>query len=465
MDFIRDLEKIIAFQNTNCSSAAEVLATLGTPDASIAILDEDRISSHCFTTQKSDENTLFQACSISKPMAATATFRAVQAGKLSLTAPITNYLSSEQLRLISSPGTENILPNVTIEMLLSHTSGLAVHGFGGYAKDPPSIPTVLGGGYPSNSMPVRLEGLPGHCYSYSGGGYTVLQLILETVFHEPFSKIMQDLLFKPLDMKRSFYALAPGEENYAKAFHTGYTQCDPPYHVYPELAAAGLWTTPGDLLRVVRAIQSSLNSKNDSFLQAKWARLMLTEVQESMARGWAAPKGSGTFAHGGSNDPGYRCYLIGFANLEHDRAKAAPVTDCGVCVMTNSAQGFELSLKIVMAATCIKNWPAFPPRSILGLVPFASWIAVDARWEEWAGKWSKDWEILLGEGRVPMVKFQRLAPLRLYSASVPAKMYQEGSSIDLVVGGLEMMFRLGWEEGKRIVELWQGEVSKLEQVE
>ncbi|MCJ1240662.1 hypothetical protein MMC14_008666 [Varicellaria rhodocarpa] len=140
MDFIPDLEKIIAFQNTNCSFAAEVLATLGTPAASIAILDKGTISSHCFTTQNGDGNTLFQACSISKPMAATATFRAVQAGKLSLTAPITNYLSSEQLRLMTFPGTENILPNVTLEMLLSHTSGLAVTGFSGYAKDPlPSI--------------------------------------------------------------------------------------------------------------------------------------------------------------------------------------------------------------------------------------------------------------------------------------------------------------------------------------
>ena len=158
----------------------------------------------------------------------------------------------------------------------------------------------------------------------------MLQLILETVFHESLPKITQDLLFKPLGMTRSFYALTSGEENYTSAFHTGYTPCDPPYHIQPELAAAGLWTTPGDLLRVVRAIQSSLNSKNDGFLQAKWAHMMLTEVQESMARGWVAPKGSGSFAHGASNEPGYLCYLIGFANLEHDQAKAAPVTDCGV---------------------------------------------------------------------------------------------------------------------------------------
>ena len=461
MESLQDLEKTIIFQNAGCSSAADVLVKLGTPTASVAILEKGIISARCFSTQKSDEETLFQACSISKPMAAIATFRAVQAGKISLTTPISDCLSPKHMSLIQSPATAKILQSVTIEMLLSHTSGLTVPGFQGYAKDAPSIDVVLKGVYPSNSMPICLEGLPGQQFSYSGGGYTVLQLILETLFQKSFPDIMQELLFEPLGMNRSFYALAPTEDNYATAFHTGYTPCDHPYHIQPELAAAGLWTTPSDLLRAVHAIQSSLKGTNDGFLQLKWARLMLSEVQSAMARGWVAPKGRGVFSHGGANDPGYRCYLLGYADLEHDNAKAAAATECGICVMTNSAHGFDICLKILTAVIHRKKWPALPPKHS-AFVPFMSSAPLDERWKEWIGKWSDDWEVLIEE-RHPILKFRDLAPMRLCAASMPAETYSEGSSIDLVVEGLEMMLRLGWEEGKRMVEVWQGGIIKLEQ--
>ena len=480
MAFFKELEAILLSQDPRHTSAADALVALDAPNASIAILEKGNISAHNISTLGADSDTLFQAASISKPMAAMVVFKAVQSGHLSLDTPISTYLSPDQLSFIQTPKTADLTQHITIEMLLSHTSGLSVPGFRGYSASPPQLSTILRGEYPSNSPQVRLEGLPGHEFSYSGGGFTVLELILETVFQKPFPEIMQESLFTPLNMRRSFYVLPPAEKNFASAYFTAHTPCNPPFHIQPERAAAGLWTTPSDLLRVVSAVHSSL--QGSGFLEPKWAKLMLSEVSSGMARGWRAPRKSGAFTHGGSNDPGYRCLVIGYNTLlgpdnnqdQTDAAKAAQ--NCGICIMTNSALGTETHNKLVQAIAFLKNWPLAPATLRAGNVPFASTTTtIDTRWREWAGKWGEQSEqseqsdpsnhnhwTLLERNGLPILQFKNLPPRVLRPAAIPPHLYPKGNSIDLVIDGLYMMLRLGWKDDNRILELWNGDVSVLE---
>ncbi|MCJ1383028.1 hypothetical protein MMC17_006141 [Xylographa soralifera] len=458
---LQDLENLVAGQFGSPISPAEALTRLGVPAASLAILANDEISTNTISTSNVNSDTLFQACSISKPIAAVAVFRATQAGYLSITAPITRYLSPRQLSFLETPQTKPLLQYITIEMLLSHSSGLSIGGFPGYVHDPPPIATILQGLSPSNTAQVHLEGFPGQRFQYSGGGITVVQMILETVLQKSFPSIVQELVFEPLNMSRSCYKLLDTEHNFATAHATAYTAHDPPYHIFPEMAAAGLWTTPGELLLVIRALQSSLKGANDSFLRQEWARLMLTPVQSKYACGWKAPAASGIISHGGSNDPGYRCLLLGWADVAGDeKVELGKAEGCGVCVMTNSPRGAEVVIKIAQAAGYLMEWPAFP--IALGMdtdiIPLVASGEVSEDWKDWAGYWGDKWHILRGER--PTLKFAYLPPVRLLPAAVaPRKYDHDVLSIDLVAEGLEVMLRLGWEKGERIIEIRPGQES------
>ncbi|MCJ1399096.1 hypothetical protein MMC11_002298 [Xylographa trunciseda] len=460
MTRLHDLENLVVGQFGSATSPSEALARLGISAASIAILANDGISTTTFSPSNIDSDTLFQACSISKPIAAIAVFRAAQAGHLSVSAPITRYLSSQQLSLLETPQTKPLLQHVTIDMLLSHTSGLSIGGFPGYTHDPPPIATILQGLSPSNTAQVHLEGFPGQRFQYSGGGFTVVQMILETVLQKPFPAIIRELVFEPLNMSRSCYKLPDAERNFAGAYATAHTAHDPPYHIFPEMAAAGLWTTPSELLLVVRALQSSLQGINDGFLRQEWARLMLTEVQSKYARGWKAPEGSGVIKHDGSNNPGYRCLLLGWVDVAGDgKVELGNADGGGVCVMTNTPQGAEVAIKLAQAAGYLLEWPAFPTALHMDtdIVPLWAPGEVSDGWKEWAGYWGDKWHILHGES--PTLKFAYLPPVRLLPAAVSPRKYEEGTSIDLVVEGLEIMLRLGWEKGERVVEIRPGHES------
>ncbi|KAH0009744.1 hypothetical protein KCU78_g10592, partial [Aureobasidium melanogenum] len=125
------------------------------------------------------------------------------------------------------------------------------------------------------------------------------------------AQVMQEYVFTPLGMKRSTYAIPDDEDlntekqqgkgNYARAYYNGYTACEAPHRVNPEQSAAGLWTTPTDLLILVSAIQKSLHDENE-FLPHHLANQMLEEVTAGMAHGWFVTNTH--FGHGGSNMPG-----------------------------------------------------------------------------------------------------------------------------------------------------------------
>ena len=280
-------------------------------------------------------STLFQAGSISKPVAATAVLKKVEAGALRLDANVNDYLKS--WKLPASP--EAAGRTVTLERLLSHTAGLTVHGFPGYAvgEEVPTIPQVLDGQPPANTAPVRVAFEPGTKYQYSGGGVTIAQLVMTDTFGKPFPDLERELVLGPAGMTHSTYEqpLPPAKLALAAA---GYRADGRPLegkrHTYPEMAAAGLWTTAEDLARFAIAIQKSLAGQPGALLSKEMARRMTTPVKEQAGLGLFLDAREGTtwFGHDGA-DAGFQALLV--ASRDGD-------CRCGIAVMANSDNGVRL---------------------------------------------------------------------------------------------------------------------------
>ncbi|MGH7969915.1 MAG: serine hydrolase domain-containing protein, partial [Limisphaerales bacterium] len=148
-------------------------------------------------------STLFQAGSVSKSVAALGALGLVEAGKLSLDEDVNAKLNS--WKVPENKFTKE--KKVTLRRILSHSAGLTVHGFPGYAADKP-LPTlvqVLDGVPPANTSPIRVDIEPGSKLRYSGGGYTVMQQLVIDVTHEPFDRFMQETILTPLKMTTSTY--------------------------------------------------------------------------------------------------------------------------------------------------------------------------------------------------------------------------------------------------------------------
>ncbi|MEO8659657.1 MAG: serine hydrolase domain-containing protein [Bryobacteraceae bacterium] len=286
--------------------------------------------------------TLFQAASISKPVASMALLHLVQAGKLSLDEDVNKRLKGWKL----PEGT-----NVTLRRLLSHTAGLTVHGFPGYEAGAP-LPTlvqILDGTKPANTDAIRVDTPPGSIWRYSGGGFTIAQLLAIETTGVPFPDFMERTVLGPLGMSRSTYRqpLPEARRPDAAAGHLGSGAMVPGRsHVYPEMAAAGLWTTPSDLARVILALE-----KPGKVLSAGTTAQMLTAVKNNYGLGIGV-KGSGagqSFSHGGSN-AGFQCMLFGYA----ERGQ-------GAVVMTNSDAGGRLAEEVLRAISAEYGWPDYKP--------------------------------------------------------------------------------------------------------
>jgi CubicO group peptidase (beta-lactamase class C family) len=296
--------------------------------------------------------TLFQSGSISKPVAAMAALRLVQEGELSLDTDVNQALTSWKIPpSAAAPGAV-----VTLRELLNHTAGLTVHGFPGYAAGTP-IPTlvqVLNGEQPANTAPVRLEVAPGSRCKYSGGGYTVMQQLLIDVSHEQFAKLMRDAVLAPIGMTRSTYEQPLPMELRAGAA-TPYNADGTPVaggpHTHPEMAAAGLWTTPTDLARYVIEIQRSLRGDANRVLSVRMTKHMLVTGQGNYGLG---------FVIGGSPENPYLSHGGINAGFENSLV-AHQLTGEGAVVMTNAQGGQQLADAIIRSIASVYGWPNFHP--------------------------------------------------------------------------------------------------------
>ncbi len=332
------------------------------PGVAVAVIDGDSIAwaraygvADAETGEPVTNQTLFQAASISKPVAAMAALRLVEQGVLELDAPVNRYLKGWQI-----PDNElTARQPVTLRHLLTHTGGLTVHGFPGYAvgQPLPEVVQILDGTPPANTAAIRVDALPGSAWRYSGGGYTILQKLLEDVTGKPFPVLMRELVLDPAGMLLSTYAqpLPPARHGQAASGHLGDgARVEGEWHVYPEMAAAGLWTNPMELARLALEVKAAWRGEPGRILSREMARQALTPGMGNQGLGFAARAGEGPtrFGHGGSNH-GFKAQLQAF--VEEGQ---------GVAIMTNGDQGSALAQEIIQAVGEAYRWPGPGPRTV-----------------------------------------------------------------------------------------------------
>ena len=307
-------------------------------------------------------DTLFQAGSVSKPIAALCVLRLAQQGTISLDEDINRGLHSWQLPTNSFTAMHPVTPRA----LLSHTAGTGVHGFEGYRSgDPvPSLTQVLNGVSPANSEAVVVTQAVGEQYRYSGGGYTILQQLLIDATHTPFPAMMKRCAFDPIGMRHSTFSqpLEPSKLRWAALPYdsSGQPVAGGP-HTYPELAAAGLWTTSADLAKYVIEVQRSFQGRANHVLSQAMTRTMLEPVKSDWGLGLQIGGSSSDryFYHDGSNH-GYKATLVGYERRGD-----------GAVVLTNGDGGYQLGLEIVRAIAKEYRWPDFHPieRAVVPISP------------------------------------------------------------------------------------------------
>jgi CubicO group peptidase (beta-lactamase class C family) len=297
-------------------------------------------------------DTLFQAGSISKPVTAMATMHFVESGMFNLDADINTKLRSWHVPENEFTKTEK----VTLRRLLSHSAGMTVHGFPGYAvtEPMPTLVQVLDGAKPANTAPVRVDLVPGAKFRYSGGGTSIVQLTLVDNLNKPFPQIMNQTVISKLGLKNSSYEqpLPPAR---AAQTATGYRGNGAPiegrWHVYPEMAAAGLWTTPSDLAEIAIEMAKSKFGKSNRVISQKTAQLMLRPQAEEVGLGWFVDSTGKTdrFGHGGA-DEGFQANLVAFASIGR-----------GVAIMANSDNGIQMMEPLIDAIAREYQWPGYTP--------------------------------------------------------------------------------------------------------
>lgn len=326
------------------------------PGASIAVIDDYRIAwaeGFGVAAVGRDEpvtpTTLFQAASISKPVAAIGALKLVELGRLQLDEEVNARLTA--WRIPASPLT--LGRPVTLRLLLSHSAGMTVHGFDGYDRTAavPTLVQVLSGVAPANSRPVLVDQKPGYGFRYSGGGYSVVQQLIIDVTAQPFADYMRQHVLEPLDMKQSRYEQPLDERSISQAA-LGHRKNQTPvpggFHVYPEMAAAGLWTTPSDLATLAIEVANTAVGRPGRVLSGATVSEMLKLQNDKVGLGFFI-RGQGrgqSFGHDGAND-GYRCELI-----------MLPATGQGLALMTNSDTGGQMYKTVNAAVRAAYRWPA-----------------------------------------------------------------------------------------------------------
>ncbi len=329
------------------------------PGLSLAVVKEGKIvwaegygKADIEANRDVDINTLFQAASVSKPIAALAILKLAEEKRVDLDKDVNTYL--EGYKIPENRFTKE--KKVTLRAILAHSAGLTVAGFGGYnSKEKiPATNEVLSG--EGNTEPVVVEAVPGSRWSYSGGGYTVMQKVVEEVSGKSFEDFMKVEILEPLGMTNSTFAQPLPKEYHANAsaaFNNDGALVEGKWHNYPEKAAAGLWTTPTDLARYCIEIQNIASGKNTSGVLKKETVAMMLKDNFAIKPSSYSPNkpaeypqhwglgpeviGSGEslrFQHGGRNE-GFKANFTAFAYKGQ-----------AIIVMANADNGYDLLMEV-----------------------------------------------------------------------------------------------------------------------
>jgi len=300
--------------------------------------------------------TLFQAASVSKPVAALGALHLVEQGRLSLDEDINSALRSWRI-----PGNRFTKTHpVTLRLILSHSAGLTVEGFPGYrvGSPIPSLLQILDGRPPANTPPVRVDQIPGSKWRYSGGGYLVMQQMMIDVTGRSFADYMQDAVLRPLGMSSSTFA-QPLPKSLARRAATGFASgprraVEGQWRIKPELAAGGLWTTAGDLARFLLGIQRSLAGTSNPVISQSMMRQMLTKQKEDSGLGFFLGGDPPRFGHNGSN-PGFDAVTVALCD-----------TGDGAVILMNGNTDIEVLKNILVEAIADQyHWPGHPKTTLI----------------------------------------------------------------------------------------------------
>jgi CubicO group peptidase (beta-lactamase class C family) len=204
----------------------------------------------------------------------------------------------------------------------------------------------------TTTAPVRVTAPPGSRWSYSGGGYCIIQQVLIDKLRQPFPTLMNELVLAPLEMQASQFTVQPPPENQTHTAH-GHDATGAPiaeqWRAHPELAAGGLWSTPTDIAKWVMAVQRSRAGVGTTLLNRELTQQMLTPQISNWGIGPAIDGKGATarFSHGGGKI-GFRSYMVGYC----ERGQGAVIT-------TNGERGDHLCVEIMHSLARAYDWPDY----------------------------------------------------------------------------------------------------------
>lgn len=361
------LRRAVVFENEsgNKLSLADRMERWKVPGMSVAVIDNCKIvDRHGFGITRKDgakiqSDTLFQAASVTKPVAAFAALRLVDQGLLSLDSDVNVELQS--WKVPASPFLEG--HPITLRGILSHSAGLIPGGYGGYSHGEliPTLLQTLNGVEPARPKPVQVAYVPGSDWRYSGGGYLVAQLLMTEKTGQSFDKIVHDQVLKPNGMIRSGFAepSASARADVAAGHVADGSMVPGGWHVYPELAAAGLWSTAPDLASFGLAMMKAVREEPNTLLSPALANQMVTVQFGPRSLGFEVG-GEGKarhFGHDGTNE-GYNASLILY-----------PEACQGAAIMANSDNAKPLIAELLRSIADTYHWPDAMPSTVMNLDP------------------------------------------------------------------------------------------------
>lgn len=326
------------------------------PALSLAVIENGRIAwaetyqnANFPELKKLGCNSAFQTASLSKPVTFLAALRMQSAKQIDLNKDIQSYLSGFKL----PSGKQTSESPVTLRNIFSHTSGITPGGYRGYKKGTP-VPTdieVLRGSEGVNSNAVEVLTVPNQSLAYSGGGYTLAEVALQDYFNDSFENIMKDWILEPANMSNSTFSQFASDSEFSHAVE-GYQQSgnviEGGWRIHPEQAAAGLWSNPTDMAKLLIEVYKAYQGKNSLFSQSE-IHSMLNKERDGHVYGFIFDDSNDgkSITHYGGN-AGYRSGMT--IDLE---------TGNGLVYLTNSDNGGALGNELLLSASRIYGWNHF----------------------------------------------------------------------------------------------------------